>query len=204
VLARPLHARLRAVVRWLASSVPAHLQGHLSLMPLLIALIVSLAGCGSSAGTSATPNAPAPSPTADLACIARARSVDLATRASVTPATFAEALPLYTYDQSAPLCLQLGPKHSAEGGITLQDVSYPSPIAGMITARWYFLPGQDRTPASTSCTGSEMRRPRTGQSSRTTRLPKRALAWPLSSSTPSGQRIPLASRVTMRRWPLNR
>lgn len=63
-------------------------------------------------------------------------------RASATPVTFAESVPLYAYDQSAPLCLQLGPKHSAEGGVTLQDITYPSPVTGMITATLVFPAGQ--------------------------------------------------------------
>ena len=107
-------------------------------MTLLVTLLVGLAGCGSTAGTSATTDAPAPSPTADLACVTRARSVDMTTRATATPATFAEAVPLYAYDQSAPLCLQLGPKRSAAGGVTLQDITYPSPVTGMITATLVF------------------------------------------------------------------
>ena len=85
---------------------------HLGLLALLIALLASLAGCGASIATSATATTPAPDPTADPACLARAHRVDLAARVNATAATFAEALPLYAYDQSAPLCLQLGPKRT--------------------------------------------------------------------------------------------
>jgi cephalosporin-C deacetylase-like acetyl esterase len=67
-------------------------------------------------------------------------------RASALPATFAEALPLYAYDQSAPLCLQLGPKRSVLGGVTLQDVTYPSPVTGMITATLVFPAGKGPYP----------------------------------------------------------
>lgn len=107
----------------------------------VLALVIVLAivtGCGApSAATSATASTTAtqqPTPTADPACVGQARTVDLATRANAAPTTFAEILPLYAYGQSAPLCLQPGPTRTAAGGVTLQDITYPSPVEGFVTA----------------------------------------------------------------------
>jgi hypothetical protein len=81
VVAAPPYTTLRAAVRWLAWCAPAHFRAHLGPTTLLVALLVSLAGCGSTAGRSAAPDIPGPSPTVDLACVTRARSVDLTARA---------------------------------------------------------------------------------------------------------------------------